>query len=469
VRLAAIRSFIAARLDRAPTLRRVLLPTRPGQGRMAWIDAQHLDIGDHVVLAAPKRPFTSDEEFLDWCARRSVIPLNRTRPLWRMDVIPGLPGGRVGMLMVLHHVVADGLRGVATIAALLVPAATGEHGNAPGWRPEPPPAAIELMTDNLRARVRAIGRTRPGQLPERLRALRAVSREHARHAPSTQLTGPIGPGRQLVVVREPLEGLRARAHTNACTINDLLLAAVTTGLRAMLGEQGDCPGGLVLRAAVPVGARPGNTGGMIVVPLPVGTADPAQRLEAISAETARGKQDPGEGIAGIVAMPASLARLGVAWARHAAATHINLYVTNVPGPSVPLYLAGARLLEAIPVAPLVADVRLSVTALSYNGVLSIALLADQAIIRLPAMAAGMRSALGPTDPRQPPRTGISSPLDPMSRSSDGRLPPRHRRGPPAAGGLSASYPARPWFRGHRVRRVGPGPGDAPEPPALRRR
>ena len=57
-RLAEIRSLIAAHLDRAPALRRILLPTRPGEGRMAWIDAQHLDIDDHIVLAAPGRPFT---------------------------------------------------------------------------------------------------------------------------------------------------------------------------------------------------------------------------------------------------------------------------------------------------------------------------------------------------------------------------------------------------------------------------
>jgi diacylglycerol O-acyltransferase / wax synthase len=125
------------------------------------------------------------------------------------------------------------------------------------------------------------------------------------------------------------------------------------------------------------------------------------------AETARRKQHPGEGIAGTVAMPASLARLGVAWARHAAATHINLYVTNVPGPPGCLYLAGARLLEAIPVAPLVADVRLCVTALSYNDALSVALLADQAITNLPTMAAGMRSVLGPTS--QQPGTSQSLP------------------------------------------------------------
>jgi WS/DGAT/MGAT family acyltransferase len=348
VRLAAIRSFIAAHLDRAPALHHVLLPTRPGQGPMAWIDAQHLDIGDHVVLAAPGRPFTGKQDFLDWCARRPVIPLDHARPLWRLNVIPGLPGGRIGVLVVVHHVVADGLRGVETIAALLGPALRDEPANAPRWRPERPPTAMELVTDNLRHRVSAIRQIWAGRIPERLRTLRAVSREQARHAPPTSLTGRIGPGRQLLVLRPPLEDLRARAHANVCTINDMLLAAVTAGLRAMLEERGECPEGLILRASVPVGARQGNPGGVIVVPLPVGTADPGQRLRAISAETRRRKQHPDEGIAGIMAMPASLARLGVAWARHAAATHINLYVTNVPGPPGSLHLARARLLEATP-------------------------------------------------------------------------------------------------------------------------
>src|SRR6185437_13058465 len=98
-------------------------------------------------------------------------------------------------------------------------------------------------------------------------------------------------------------------------------------------------------------------------------------------------------VAGIVVMPAGLARLGVRWARHAASSHINLYVTNVPGPVHPLYLGGARLLEAVPLAPLVAGVRLSVTALSYDGQFVVTLLADDGIDELPVLAEGLRAVL----------------------------------------------------------------------------
>ena len=120
----------------------------------------------------------------------------------------------------------------------------------------------------------------------------------------------------------------------------------------------------------------------MVVPLPVGTADPAERLRFIATETARRKVRPDEGVAGIVSMPASLARLGVLWARRAAASHINLYVTNVPGPAGPLFLAGARLRDVVP-PPRWWRAFGQRDGVVYDGTLSVALLADESISDLP--------------------------------------------------------------------------------------
>jgi WS/DGAT/MGAT family acyltransferase len=278
------------------------------------------------------------------------------------------------------------------IAGLLDVDPAGMPESAPPWRPAPAPTGVDLVADNLRTRIASLRSLSSVRLRNRLAELRALRAELSIRVPATVLTGEIGNGRQLVVIREPLEPLRSVAHQRSCTINDLLLAAVTQGLREMLCPRGDCGTATALRASVPVGETNGRPAGMITVVLPVGAADPDDRLRQIVAQTSRGKRSPHQGVAGIVSMPASLARLGVLWARHTATTHINLYVTNVPGPPFPLYLAGAQLHDVVPLAPLVAGVRLSITALSYDGTLSLALLADDAVTDLPAIAAGVRSA-----------------------------------------------------------------------------
>jgi diacylglycerol O-acyltransferase len=392
VALARVRSFVEARLPRAPMLLRTFRPTHLGQGTPAWIDAPRFDITQHVVLAPADRSLTDENDFLSWCARRSLIPLERTRPLWRLDIVPGLPDGRLGVLLVLHHVVADGLRGVALVASLL-DSTPEEQANAGVWRPRPAPTGMELVRDNLRGRWAAVRCYRPSSVIRSARTVRALSHSTAGRAPATSLTGAIGERRHLTVLRYRVADLRAAAHARGCTINDLLIAAVTAGLRELLSERGECQDGLELRASVPVGAHGGgNEGGMFITPLPVGVADDANRLRIITQATAAGKGHPDQGVAGIVALPASLARLGVAWAKRSAASHINLYVTNVPGPASTLYFAGARLLQAVPLAPLVAGVRLSVTALSYDGQFAVSLLADDNMPDLPVLAGGMCAA-----------------------------------------------------------------------------
>ena len=391
IALDRIRSFIEARLPRAPMLLRTLRRTRLGQGSPAWIDAVRFNISEHVVLAPADRPLTNEDDFLSWCARRSLIPLDRTRPLWRLDIIPGLPGGRSGIVLVLHHVVADGLRGVALVASLLDETPDDVVGDV-AWRPKPTPTGLELIMDNLQSRWDAIRGFRPSRLLRSARTMRALSHAGGGSAPATSLTGTIGGQRQLTVLRYRIDELRAAAHAHGCTINDLLIAAVTRGLRDLLTSRGECREELELRASVPVGARGGSEGGMFIARLPVGVADDAERLRIITQATARGKGRPDQGVAGIVALPASLARLGVAWAKRTAAAHVNLYVTNVPGPTSTLYFASTRLLQAVPLAPLVAGVRLSVTALSYDGQFAVSLLADDSMRDLPVLAAGTRSA-----------------------------------------------------------------------------
>jgi diacylglycerol O-acyltransferase / wax synthase len=178
----------------------------------------------------------------------------------------------------------------------------------------------------------------------------------------------------------------------------VLMAALAGGLRALLLGRGERVDGLVLRAAVPVslhqeqpGQAQGNRDGMMVVPLPIGEPDDASRLRLIAAETTRRKRryrpQGGTLFRNVLAQRAFL-RL----APYQRLT--NTYVANVPGPPVPLYFAGARLLEVFPVVPIVGNVSLGVGALSYAGQFNITAVADrEACPDLESFADGLRRSL----------------------------------------------------------------------------
>jgi wax ester synthase-like acyl-CoA acyltransferase family protein/uncharacterized protein DUF1298 len=241
--------------------------------------------------------------FWAWCANQALEPLDRDHPLWRATLATGLAGGQVGVLVVLHHALADGIAGAAL----------------------------------------------------------------AQRAPATSLDHPVGPGRRLAVIRRPLEPVRQAGHAHGATVNDVLLAAVAGGLHDLLAGRGEPVEGLELRVSVPVGSpgRARNAGGStpMVLPLPVGPLEPVARLARVAAVTRAAKAGRDRRHRGLLAsplLPAGLLRLGIRWLRRHGGTKVNLYVTNVPGPPGPLWLAGARLQAAVPIAPLVAGVPVAV-------------------------------------------------------------------------------------------------------------
>jgi hypothetical protein len=164
-------------------------------------------------------------------------------------------------------------------------------------------------------------------------------------------------------------------------VNDVLLTAVAGGLRALLASRGEPVDELVLRAFVPVslhreqpGQARGNLDGGMIVPLPIGDPDHARRLSLIAADTAARKKKsrpPGS----TLFRNAAIQR---AFLRHAARQRLmNIYIANVPGPPVPLYLAGAPLVEVFPIVPLMGNVPLGIGALSYAGQFNITVVADR--------------------------------------------------------------------------------------------
>ena len=303
-----------------------------------------------------------------------------------MWFLPGLPGGRVGLFMRLHHAIADGAAGVALLGALL-----DADPDAPpprrSWVPAPMPSGRELLVDNVRRRVKALDRAtsrlaRPIDTVRKVRAVWPALREVTdQHAPRTSLNRPIGPDRRLAVLRSPMDPVRRVAHSQGATVNDVLLAAISGGLRDLLSGRGDEVDDVVLRAMVPVslhrgqpGPARGNRDGAMVVPLPIGVADPARRLRLIAAATAERKRRARP--AGGTMFPSPL--LQRAFLHVATRQRIfNVYVANVPGPPVPLRFAGAPVLEIFPVVPIMANVTLGVGALSYEGQLTVTAVADR--------------------------------------------------------------------------------------------
>jgi diacylglycerol O-acyltransferase / wax synthase len=403
LRLQELRAALEARLARVPELRRRIRWTGFGQGRPAVVDDHDFDIARHLTTV--ELTGLDEPEFWSWCANHTLQPLDRDHPLWRVILATGLAEGQVGVLVVMHHALADGIAGAGLAQRLLDPAPDTTVTAQP-WLPTPPPRPLTLAIDAIVSRLAAVA-TAIGRLPAAPRAVRAAARDAAatraalaQRAPAASLDHPIGLGRQLAVIRRPLAQLRQAGHAHGATVNDVLLTAVAGGLDELLVGRGEPVEGLELRVSVPVGApgRARNAGGStpMVLPLPVGHLDPVSRLTRIASVTRAAKAGRDRHYRGVLAsplLPTSLLRLGIRWLRRHGGAKVNLYVTNVPGPPGPLWLAGARLQSAVPIAPLVAGVPVAVAALSYAGELVIAIQVDDALADLDTLAAGVANHL----------------------------------------------------------------------------
>ena len=404
VRVEAVREVIAARLHLVPRFRQLLYVPRRGLGRPLWVDAPAFDLADHVRVVPVPDP--GDEAALLRAAEQlRRRRLDRSRPLWQMWLLPGLAEGRVGMFVKIHHVIGDAIAGVAVLGALLDAAPGAAAGPARRWTPTPPPAARDLLADNLRHHATGLGHAasalaRPVTTARHARAAWTAVREvtAGSAAARTSLDRLVGPGRTLAPVRGGFDQVQQIAHRHHATVNDVLLAITAGGLRGLLRSRGEPVEDLVVPIYVPIALRPaqlhdrarGNLTALMVVPLPVGLPDPGRRLRQIAAQTARRKAARRPSVGTVLHGPMPR-RVVLAVMSH---QRVNLASADVPGPAQPLYLAGARLLEVFPVLPLMAKTTLGVGALSYAGQFNIMTVADQDTCPdLAAFAAAARDEL----------------------------------------------------------------------------
>jgi WS/DGAT/MGAT family acyltransferase len=205
---------------------------------------------------------------------------------------------------------------------------------------------------------------------------------------SSSLTGPVGPHRTWSWAHVRLSDVKTVRATLGGTVNDVVLSLVSGGLRDLLQSRGEEVEGRVVRALVPVSVRrPGERGvynnrvSAMFADLPVGIADPTERLEAVRRQMDDLKEAK-QAVAGDVLTslsgfaPPMLLALGARLAARSPSLGVQTGVTNVPGPQQPLHTLGRRLLESYPFVPVIGHVRISIAVFSYDGGLYVGVSGD---------------------------------------------------------------------------------------------
>ncbi|MGY1832342.1 wax ester/triacylglycerol synthase family O-acyltransferase [Geodermatophilus sp. SYSU D01180] len=399
--LDTLAELVEARLPLVPRYRQRIVPVPGHLANPVWADDPDFDVAYHVRRSAVPRPGT-EAQLLDLVSRVTSRPLDRGRPLWEVYLVEGLSGGRVAVVTKTHPALVDGLGAVDIAQVLLDPSPDAPVPAADDWAPRRVPGRVELVRDALGEYVQRptavleTARSAVGDLRSTAARVRGVAGGLVRAARSAVVPAPHGPlartlgnQRRVAVARADLEDLKAIRKAHGGTINDVLLTVLSGALRDWLLSRGEpVLGSTAVRALVPVSVQgedqdaPGSSVAAYLVDLPVGEPNPWVRLARLS-YAMRGVTGSGRSVRAdtLVALtgfaPPTLHALGARAARGLSRRMFNLVVTNVPGPQVPLYAAGSRMLEVFPVVPLVGGQGLAVGMTSYDGHVHVGLNADR--------------------------------------------------------------------------------------------
>ncbi len=410
--------LIAAKLPRVPRYRQVVRTMPLEVFRPMWVDDEHFEIGHHVRHAAVPAPGGA-KQVRELAARIFATRLDRARPLWEAWLLDGLKGGRWAILSKVHHCVVDGVGGNDLMTAVFDLAPDAERPAPASWAPEPEPTMLDLMTGGLLraatdparqlAGLSGLLLRQPipptGEILGYGRGLAASARRLA--VPSAaSLNGPIGPNRRWAWAAASLAEVKEIRSALGGTVNDVLLAAITRGFRDLLDSRGELADGLVVRSLVPVSVRGRDEQGMItnrvsavLANLPVGEPDPLRRLALLREEMdelKRTSQAVGaEVLTGMLGLAApTLLALGSRAAFQLPQPLVQAVTTNVPGPRLPLFLLGRKLVRIYPYVPIGNNVRISVAIFSYLERFTFGITADyDAVPDVRVLARGIRRGL----------------------------------------------------------------------------
>jgi len=374
------RRLLGERIAAVPRLRQRLYRAPSGCGRPFWADDPAFDLCHHVRQVPCPAP-GDERALLDVAAAVIGEPLPPSRPLWSATFVTGLADSGTGLVVVMNHVLADGIGGLAVLASLvdenpgLPPAGTAVPCPAPG------PRAGTLAADAWAGRARRLAHP-AGSVRTIRQGLAELGGARPRpRLPRTSLNRPTGPRRRLDVITADLAAVRDLGHDHGGTVNDVILAAVTGALRALLAGRGEQLDSVTV--SVPVSARRhatsgqlGNQVGVMPVALPAAGSLP-DRITRIAVITRQRKTAAnGASVALLGPLFRLLARTGLLLWFVNRQRLVHTFATNLRGPAQPLTFAGTPLRAVIPIANTAGNVPVTFAALSYAGTLWLTVLSD---------------------------------------------------------------------------------------------
>jgi hypothetical protein len=427
---ADVRSLVRSRLAGVPRFRQRLSP-RSRWRRPRWVDAPELDWDWHVPardLTGPDGRPGGDAAFHALVAEIAATRLPPDRPLWRMYAVTGLEPGRAGAVLVVHHVIADGIGAVAQALRLL----------------EPPLPPLE-----------AAGGRRPGLVRTVVATVAGLGQLAVDGRAPAALPSSGTADRRFGTVAVPLDEVRAAARRHGTRVSDVLLSAVAGALRRVAPAAAGGPAA-ELRVTVPLMVREpgaaveGNVTAAVMIDLPLGPVGEVERLTDIARRSRRlytgTRALASRFVMGPVgeAMPPPLHR----WFARTVygGRYFQAIVSNMPGPPVQLSLAGAPLGPVYPLLPLAPAAPLAVGALGWNGDLCVGIVTDPALVGdAGEFAAALRAVvaeLGASPGVQPQLSDRSPGYDPAAPDDRTAGNGARRRRARAAGPGSESTPER---------------------------
>lgn len=386
----ALLGHMSSRLHRIPRYRQLASFDPLKLGHPLWEEDAEFELLRHVSEVRLAEGCTH-EEIMQAIADIAAPMLPRDRPLWKMALVHGLPGGNTGVISLVHHCMVDGVSGIELLNAITDLSAEVEPDAPVAYAPVAPLAPFDRARaawfDSVQARLTAsTDLMRRAADPQQawkdwqtfLSSMNSAAPQLLTPAPATPFNRPITGARNYSYLDTSFADIRGVRAALGGTINDVVLTTLAGGLGKYMRGLGGRTEGVELRAMVPVNVRSeadktalGNQVSMLIAPLPVGVEDPAAR-HAMVISRMNGLKAANQ--AGGFALATQLADILPPALQAMAALFVpptqplfNIVCTNVPGPQVPLYMAGHKVLGLWPIVPLSMGLGLNTALTSYNG------------------------------------------------------------------------------------------------------